>query len=446
MQRKRRELSPYFDQNISTDGLTGHYVSDCPTNEDPAYDISAGFDYVCKFCKERGTHYFLFCPQNPDPNSIYRRRQDRAFQALHGSPFRNDLGQKSTFRSLPRSSPSPSPATPCRLQISVPKVRSATTNFDIFAKRKRLSSRDGITGFANNNWIDIAGKGVTGFAMDDTRDEGAAEKDGLKMGHFETLGLSDGDMVWERLKADIQRERPRTLQSQSATSTKQAVTDKTVAEISAATTTNQSPHEDFLSKLFAKHLNQRNPNWRPRMTALEMWDINDEKKRQEEKQEMTKMSEWGLSTDSNTADYNQENLIHCSDYGREDSMDIGNEDYSTASEGDRDDIDFLIETKGIEEQEDSPTREDKLRTIQEKINSIENLQTKLASDDVDFPEMDQIASGNLSQEKLDEISRCRRALEPPSPSSFTSSSSELSSPPRLSSSGSRRGRGGFRTI
>jgi hypothetical protein len=332
------------------------------------------------------------------------------------------------------------------LQISVPKVRSATTNFDIFAKRKRLSSRDGITGFANNNWIDIAGKGVTGFAMDDTRDEGAAEKDGLKMGHFETLGLSDGDMVWERLKADIQRERPRTLQSQSATSTKQAVTDKTVAEISAATTTNQSPHEDFLSKLFAKHLNQRNPNWRPRMTALEMWDINDEKKRQEEKQEMTKMSEWGLSTDSNTADYNQENLIHCSDYGREDSMDIGNEDYSTASEGDRDDIDFLIETKGIEEQEDSPTREDKLRTIQEKINSIENLQTKLASDDVDFPEMDQIASGNLSQEKLDEISRCKRALEPPSPSSFTSSSSELSSPPRLSSSGSRRGRGGFRTI
>jgi hypothetical protein len=328
----------------------------------------------------------------------------------------------------------------------VSKARSPTANFDLITKRKRLSSQDGITGFANNSWIDVMREGITGFAMSDTRDEGAAQKVGLKMGHFETLGLSDGDMVWERLKADIQREHSRALESQSTTSTKQAVTDRTVAETSAATTTNQSRHADFLSKLFAKHSSQRNPNWRPRMTALEMWDINDEKKRQEEGQEMTKMSEWELSTDSNTANYNQKNLIHCSNYGREDSMDIDDEDYSMASEDDRDEINFLIETKGIEEQEDSPTREGKLLAIQKKINSIEDLQTKLAlDDDVDFPELEQIASGNLSQEKLDEMSRCMRALEPPSPSSFTSSSSELSSPPRLSSSGSRRGRGGFRT-
>ena len=45
-------------------------------------------DYRCKFCKKPGVHYFLFCPQNPDPNSIHRRRQAKLRLKGPSSPGR----------------------------------------------------------------------------------------------------------------------------------------------------------------------------------------------------------------------------------------------------------------------------------------------------------------------------------------------------------------------
>lgn len=75
----------------------GHFVNECPTNDDPDYDIPPSRDYRCKFCKKPGVHYFLFCPQNPNPNSIYRRRQAKM----------RSNGPSSPDRGLKRS-PSPS--------------------------------------------------------------------------------------------------------------------------------------------------------------------------------------------------------------------------------------------------------------------------------------------------------------------------------------------------
>ena len=69
----------------------GHFVNDCPTNQDPNYDRPPYEDYICKFCKKVGMHYYLFCPHNPDPNSIYRRRQ--AKQPLKGT-LTSDRGLK----------------------------------------------------------------------------------------------------------------------------------------------------------------------------------------------------------------------------------------------------------------------------------------------------------------------------------------------------------------
>ena len=427
--------------------MIGHYVGDCPTNEDPAYDIPAGFDYVCKFCKERGTHYFVFCPRNPDPNSIYRRRQDRALQGIQSSPSRGDLGLKRTFASSPGSPGSPSPATPSRSKTVVPKFPSPTTDFESFTKGKRISSRELTTGrLSGEDEFDDIGMGMNGVVIGDAQAR-AAEDYNVKKGRAEILGSSDGNLVWERLKNDIQREYWKGQQKQMHALARQIVIERTTKEPTAPAATDQSPHADFLSKLFAKHPSQPNRRWRPRMTALDMWDINDEKKRQDEDEEMSRMSERELSTEPNTPDYNRKkHLAHRSDCDGEDSVGVDDEDYSRHSKKGREQVDFVIDTKGFQEhenhgqqQEESITREEKVRAIQKKINSIDGLRTKLASgEDLKSLEMEQMASGDLSQEELDEISWGVRVTTTPSPSALTSSSSELSSPPRLSSSGSRR--------
>jgi hypothetical protein len=428
-------------------------VGDCPTNEDPEYDISACSDYVCKFCKERGTHYFMFCPRNPDPNSIYRRRQERALQNIQSSPSHGDLGLKRTFVSPPRFPEAPGPATPPRSKIVLPKFSSPTADFEFFTKDKRINSRELITGSLKDDNIYDIEVGMSGVAMRRAQAR-TAEDDYLNKGRPETLGSSDGDMVWERLKNDIQREQLRGPPQQLNTFTKQNVIERTITETNAPAMANQSPHANFLSKLFEKHPSQPNPRWRPRMTALNMWDISDEKKRQEENEEMARLNERELSTDPKTPDYNRKkNRTHHSNCDREDLMDIGDDDYSTTLKQDKEQVNFLVDTNGFQErekhqagQEDSPTQEVRVRAIQERMNSIESLRTKLASgEDMKSPEMEQIISGGLSQEELDEIFRRVRSPEPPSPPGLTSSSSELSSPPRLSSSGSRRA-GGPRRI
>ncbi len=435
--------------------MRGHYVSDCPTNEDPKYDITAGFDYVCKFCKERGTHYFLFCPSNTDPNSIYKRRQDRAFQNLQASASHGDQLSKRTIASLPRSPESPSPATPSRSKIVVTEFSTSTAEFDLFTKMKRTSSRNANTeSFRDDNNFDDMGKSMVSVAIGDAQGERAEEDDELRIRRFETLGLSEGDMIWERLKNNIQREHSRGLQMQSIIRTKQIVRGRLATKSTEPTTTNKSPDTDFLSKLFKRHPSQPNPNCRPRMTALEMWEINDEKKRLKENMKMARMAEREPSAEPSIPNSSQmRNLPYRSDQCWDDSVDVMEVEYPKDLGEDRKQDNFLLDTKGFnvhkkhqEKHEESPNREEKMRAIQKKIKSIEGLRTKLASgEDVDSPEMEQMASGDLSQEELDDISRRMRAPEPLSPSGLTSSSSELSSPPRLSSSGSRRGKGGFLT-
>ena len=327
------------------DNRPGHYVGDCPTNEDPEYDISAGFDYVCKFCKERGTHYFMFCPRNPDPNSIYRRRQEKALRNIQSIPSHGDLGLKRTFTSSPGFPESPGPATPSRSKVVLPKFSSPTADFEFFTKGKRISSRESITGSLKDDDINDIEIGMSGVAMGRAQVR-TTEDDYLDKGSPQTLGSSDGDMVWERLENDIQREQLRGPQEQLNTFTKQNVIERTITETNAPTIAHQSPHANFLSKLFEKQPSQPNPRWRPRMTALNMWDIYDEKKRQEENEEMAKMNERELSTDP---DYNwKKNRTHHSSRDRED---IDDDDYSTPSKQDKEQVNFLVDTKGFQEHE-----------------------------------------------------------------------------------------------
>jgi hypothetical protein len=447
MQRKRQEPSLHTEWSTFTDGPTGHYVSDCPTNEDPAYDIAAGYDYICKFCGERGTHYFMFCPLNPDPNSIYRRRRDKAFQNLHGSPSRSEVGLSKTFASAPQSLKSRNPLIISRLQIGVSKVCSSTADLDLFVNRKRLTSPDGATGgLGDDSGFNKEGLGMTDFATCGERGQnGAAGDNKLDIGLFEAMGSSEADMVWERLN---NREHSRGSEEQKDTLLVKLINENT-ADSTTAPKINQSPHMEFLCRLFMKHPSQRNPSWRPRMTALGMWDINDAEKCQEEyEEEMVKMREHELSTGLKSPDYNERSLTYYSDIIRENTWCVDGDGYSKVSDQD---IDSLIESKGfqepenrLEEQKDSPSRDEKVRAIRKKINSIECLRSKLASgDEMDRPETGQMAIGKLSQEKVDEISRRMQAPEPSSPSGLTSASSELSSPPRLLCRGSGRGRYGF---
>lgn len=54
--------------------VKGHLLWNCPTNLDPKYDSRPSNDYSCKGCGQSGLHYFTLCPNNPDPQSIYQLR------------------------------------------------------------------------------------------------------------------------------------------------------------------------------------------------------------------------------------------------------------------------------------------------------------------------------------------------------------------------------------
>lgn len=99
----------------------------CPTNEDPNFDVIPNSTYVCMFCENKGEHYRMFCPNNPAKDSVYKRRlakglvadtkppiPDRTSFALRTSPssrIRNanlvPLGTNSHKRRLRSNSSSP---------------------------------------------------------------------------------------------------------------------------------------------------------------------------------------------------------------------------------------------------------------------------------------------------------------------------------------------------
>lgn len=77
----------------------GHFLKDCPTNIDPAYDRTPPKHYKCKICKKSGDHYLPLCPKNKDPSSITQLRRRAALfdvqagpglQAKYSRDFRND--------------------------------------------------------------------------------------------------------------------------------------------------------------------------------------------------------------------------------------------------------------------------------------------------------------------------------------------------------------------
>ncbi|KAL2024007.1 hypothetical protein VTK56DRAFT_242 [Thermocarpiscus australiensis] len=53
----------------------GHFLQECPTSLDPAFDRPPPFDYICRICKKFGDHYVTFCPRNRDPASLIQQRR-----------------------------------------------------------------------------------------------------------------------------------------------------------------------------------------------------------------------------------------------------------------------------------------------------------------------------------------------------------------------------------
>jgi hypothetical protein len=110
---------------IVTDSLIGHYVVNCPTNEDPSFDKPPSFDYRCRFCQQPGSHYWMFCPRNPDPNSIYRRRQAKQRDSYQETTDKEmtdgrlsitSKSSRETFNDQSPPTPFPFPTYPFRIR------------------------------------------------------------------------------------------------------------------------------------------------------------------------------------------------------------------------------------------------------------------------------------------------------------------------------------------
>lgn len=57
-----------------TSSLTGHHLTDCPTNLDPSYDTKPVGRYRCDICGAVGEHYGTLCPKNIAPWSLNQLR------------------------------------------------------------------------------------------------------------------------------------------------------------------------------------------------------------------------------------------------------------------------------------------------------------------------------------------------------------------------------------
>jgi hypothetical protein len=53
--------------------LSGHFIQDCPTNLDPAYDRPPPEDYSCAYCGSK-QHFITTCPRNTRPDSMNQQR------------------------------------------------------------------------------------------------------------------------------------------------------------------------------------------------------------------------------------------------------------------------------------------------------------------------------------------------------------------------------------
>jgi hypothetical protein len=84
-------------------GGNDHYLQDCPTHLNPAYDVVPMPNYICAICGAAGKHLLNVCPQNTDPGSITQQRlslwqADRVpLQSFH-RPFKPEGKASSKYR------------------------------------------------------------------------------------------------------------------------------------------------------------------------------------------------------------------------------------------------------------------------------------------------------------------------------------------------------------
>ncbi|XXG98362.1 hypothetical protein Hte_004685 [Hypoxylon texense] len=79
----------------------GHWLADCPTNLDPAFDQAPGPDYVCNICRAIGKHFITLCPRNKEPGSWTQMRRQAISPNLHGPTSRLDRSSSSPHREGP---------------------------------------------------------------------------------------------------------------------------------------------------------------------------------------------------------------------------------------------------------------------------------------------------------------------------------------------------------
>lgn len=233
-------------------GGRGHYVNDCPTNTDPTYDITPDMSYVCKFCKKRGHHYFVFCDKYPDPNSIYRQRLANGFTSeentstIHGKSMNDELNSLTFRHTIDRFS-----------SCDDSMERSRTENM---AKRentwdRRLAAIGPKRAFINPQQDSQAHKRDFWLSQADTQKKGDFWSPGVEplTGDFWTADYeAAGGDFWCRRTASSDQQQ------------KAGIRDV-----------------EFFRNLFKNNPGApkevvNNPRRRP--TALEMWDLNDEKK------------------------------------------------------------------------------------------------------------------------------------------------------------------------
>ncbi len=143
--------------------------------------MPAGFDYICKYCGERGTHYYMFCDRNPDPNSVYRRRQAKGLAV--SSPSRADRTSERSY-SPPREFAGP-PIPSRSLRRLYDDRRSSVgevQGFGTFTRVKKITSRAGFSGEREDNDVDRIQISIKRAGGENARFKRTAEDDDLITG------------------------------------------------------------------------------------------------------------------------------------------------------------------------------------------------------------------------------------------------------------------------
>lgn len=233
----------------------------------------------------------------------------------------------------------------------------------------------------------------------------------------DALEQSEGDIVWERLKNEIEKEfferqESTRIEKQSRTFIKRTPTKQTATQQIASVTARQLVGADFLNKLFENHPSQPGPKRRPRMTDIEMWDISNVKRRRG-RVEKSITVEQSVAIEYETPSNNEKKKQElCSHTAMQDWADMevdGHREHLERSVGW---TGFIIGSEGfsngtvdMEEIGKEHTQAEKLKAIQNKLQSIDGLRVKLASwGEIESFQMEKMVSGDLSQEEIDEIS------------------------------------------